>query len=157
MDFVIPSMSNLRLAKFIYKAIKFSFLTAFFFFQLCLGLFKGRTEAVKKTWISFVTSSSPIIKYSVKGNIENKTLVPFYCSLFSPNSAQETTGTNIMHIFSCLKLLKPYNKKGQIIRLFLLFLVPYIRFLFESLELIRVFCKIRSDKTQKVLRCPKNS
>ena len=48
MVFIIPSMSNLRLAKFIFKTIKLSFLMAFFFFQGCLKLFKGRTEAVKK-------------------------------------------------------------------------------------------------------------
>ena len=35
--------------------------------------------------------------------------------------------------------MKYFQKKGQIIRHFLLFLVPYIRFLFESLKLIRQF------------------
>ena len=39
----------------------------------------------------------------------------------------------------CSKLLKYFNKKGQIIRPFLLLLVPYIRFLFESLKLIKQF------------------
>ena len=36
----------------------------------------------------------------------------------------------------CSKLLKHYNKKGWIIRRFLLFLFPYICFLFESVKLI---------------------
>ena len=49
-----------------------------------------------------------------------------------------------MQIFWCSKLLKYYSKKGQIIRIFLLFLVPFIRFLFESLNQT-VFFKIRSD------------
>ena len=44
-----------------------------------------------------------------------------------------------MQIFWCLKFLKYYNKKRQITRPFLLFLVPYISFLFESLKLIRQF------------------
>ena len=44
-----------------------------------------------------------------------------------------------MQIFWCLKLLKYYNKKRKIIRLFLLFLVSYISFLFKSLKLIRQF------------------
>ena len=48
MVIIIPSMSNSRLAKFISKGIKFSFFTAFFFFQGCMRLFKGRREAVKK-------------------------------------------------------------------------------------------------------------
>ena len=156
MDFVIPSMSNLRLVKFICKTILswplcFSFSCVWDCLKVGEKLLRRKLEYLLQPVIS------PTIKYSVKGNTENKTLVPFYCFLFSPDSAQETTGTNIMHIFSCLKLLKSYNKKGQIIRLFSLFLVPYIRFLFESLELIRVFYKIWSDKTQKILRCPKNS
>ena len=56
-----------------------------------------------------------------------------------------------MQIFWCSKLLKYYNKKGQIIRLFLLFLVPYIRFLFECLKLIRQF----SPRFDKISGCSK--
>ena len=48
MVFIIPSMSNLKLSKFISKGIKFSFLKAFSFFQGCLRLLNGRREAVKK-------------------------------------------------------------------------------------------------------------
>ena len=44
-----------------------------------------------------------------------------------------------------LKIAEILKQKGQIIRLFLLFLVSYIRFLFESLKLITVFFKIQSD------------
>ena len=43
------------------------------------------------------------------------------------------------------------NKKGQIIRLFFLFLVPYIRFLFESLQLIRQF----SPRFDQISGCSK--
>ena len=75
MVFIITSMSNLRLAKFISKGIKFYFLTGFFFFQGYLILFKGRREAVKKwTWMSFVPNLNPTTKYSDKVNNENKTI-----------------------------------------------------------------------------------
>ena len=89
--------------------------------------------------MSFVPSLSPTTKFKVKMNNAVRTkpaLVSFYCFLFFPESLKETTGTNIMQIFWCSKLLKYYSKKGQIIRR-LSFLVPYIRFLFESLTLIK--------------------
>ena len=38
-----------------------------------------------------------------------------------------------------LKIVEIFHKKGQIKRRFLLFLVPFIRFLFESLKLFRQF------------------
>ena len=48
MVFIIPFMSNLRLAKFILKESNFLSSLSFFFFQAYLRLFKGRREAVKK-------------------------------------------------------------------------------------------------------------
>ena len=63
----------------------------------------------------------------------------FYCSLFCPKSVRITTHTKVMQKLWCSKLLKHYNKKGRIIRRFLLFLFPYIRFLFESVKLIKQF------------------
>ena len=63
----------------------------------------------------------------------------FYCFLFYLKSVRKTTCTKIMQKLWCSKLLKYYNKMGQIVRRFLLFLVLYIRFLFESLKLIKQF------------------
>ena len=131
-------MSRLRLATFISKGIQFSFLTAFFIFQGCLRLFKGRGEAAKKgAWMSFVPSLSPTTKFRVKMNNENKTIsCLLLLFLIFPWKCK---GNNwyYMQIFWCSKLLKYYSKKGQIIRGFLFFLVPYVRFLFESLKLIK--------------------
>ena len=78
-------------------------------------------------------------------------LVPLYCFLFFAESEKEITCTNIMKIFRCSKLLKYFNKKGQIIRRFFLFLLPYTRFLFESLKLIRQF----SPRFNQVSGCSK--
>ena len=63
----------------------------------------------------------------------------FYCLLIYLKSVRKTTCTKVMQKLWCSKLLKYYNEMGQIIRRFLLFLVLYIRFLFESLKLIKQF------------------
>ena len=63
----------------------------------------------------------------------------FYCFLVYLKSVRKTTCTKVMQKLWCSKLLKYYNEIGQMIRRFLLFLVLYIRFLFESLKLIKQF------------------
>ena len=109
MAFISPSMSNVRLTKFLSKGIKFSFLTASFYFQGYLRLFKGRREAVKKrTWISFVPSLSLTTKYSEKVNSENKSLVTFYCFLFFLESVKETTHADIL----MLRIIEILQQKG---------------------------------------------
>ena len=74
-----------------------------------------------------------------------------YCFLFCPKSVRKATRTKVMQKLWCSKLLKYFNKKGQIIRHFLLLLVPYIRFLFESLKVIREF----SSRFDWILWCSK--
>ena len=69
-----------------------------------------------------------------------KTLLIVSCSLHSFLiwvSETNQFSSRFDQISGCSKLLKYFSKKGQIMRRFLLFLVPSIRFSFESLKLIK--------------------
>ena len=79
-------------------------------------------------------------------------LAPSQRFLFFYLAPKELVFLNKTNYSSCSKLLTYFNKKGQIIRHFFLFLVPYICFLFESLKLIRQFPR-RFDQISACSNC----
>ena len=84
-----------------------------------------------------------IVEIFQQKGTDHKALLIVSCSIYSfliwVSETNQRVFFKIRPDIQMLKIVEIFQQKGQIIRRFLLFLVPYIRFLFESLKLIRQF------------------
>ena len=84
-----------------------------------------------------------IVEILQQKGIDHKTLLIVSCSIYSFLIWVSETSQRVFFKISldiwCSKLLNYFSKKRGITRCLVLFLVPYIRYLFESLKLIKQF------------------